>query len=541
MRRNCAWHRWSATFLVLALTGVASSPVFAKTAPRLKVVASTSDLAALAAEVGGSRIEMNSLVQGNQDPHFVQAKPSYLLKLRRADLLIVVGLELESSWLTRPHHTPSLLSQSGNPRIQPGASGYFDASKYSKILESPTPPLTPSIQPFGNPHYWLDPENGRRIAEALAKKMGEIHPSDSSYFNERFSAFAQRLSEAEKKWDAEMEPYRGLKVVTYSRTWSSFLRRFQLVSVGEIEPQPGIPPSRGHTAALANLMKSEGVRIILVEPYFELSTPNAIARETGAEVVVLPSSVGGEKGVDNYFQLFDYNLGRLTSAFQSQSGEGLVVKSDRDFVLLMLMDSAKVQAMVQHCSEKHVRQELRTLCRQIMDVRKQEAQILAGWLSSWFQTSAPPGDESTVPLGSGLGMESADGSQFEITFLNLMIQEDWEELSTDHACMANSSREALRNLCTMITRARSIEIQLMRSQLCLWHHHCESQEEHEHRPPVVETAAAEPKSGSSRRAEWLLDRLVGPAPSAEPRSWLICSEDENRPENLSRRVAALTA
>ena len=305
--------------LLIALTLAATLPASANAkSPKLKVVASTSDLAALAAEVGGSRIEVDSLIRGNQDPHFVQAKPSYLLKLRRADLLIVVGLELESGWLTRPHHTPSLLSQSGNSRIQPGASGYFDASQYAEILETPNQLVAPSIQPFGNPHYWLDPENGRRIAQALANKMSEMRPSDGPYFNDRFKDFSHRLSDAEKRWDAEMEPYRGRKVVTYSRSWSNFLKRFQLVSIGEVEPQPGIPPSASHTRELIQLVKSNDVKVVLVEPYFELNTPHAIAREASATVVVMPSSVGGEKGVSDYFQLFDYDLSMLTRAFAAK-------------------------------------------------------------------------------------------------------------------------------------------------------------------------------------------------------------------------------
>jgi ABC-type Zn uptake system ZnuABC Zn-binding protein ZnuA len=305
--------------LVLALAGAAANPVFAQATSKLKVVASTADLAALAAEVGGERAEVQSLVRGNQDPHFVQAKPSYLLKLRRADLLIIVGLELESGWLTRSHHTPSLISQSGNARIQPGAAGYFDGSQYAEILEMPTRLVTPSIQPFGNPHYWLDPENGRKIAEALAHKLGELRPNDTSYFDDRFRSFSKRLSEAEEIWNAEVRPYKGLKVVTYSRSWSNFLKYFRLASVGEIEPQPGIPPNQRHTSELVELMKHENVTVVLVEPYFEINTPKDIARKTGAKVVVLPSSVGGDKAITDYFQLFDYDLALLTRAFHSKS------------------------------------------------------------------------------------------------------------------------------------------------------------------------------------------------------------------------------
>src|SRR5262249_8634114 len=133
---------------------------------------------------------------------------------------------------------------------------------------------------------------------------------------DRLQAFSKRLSGAEQVWDAEMKPYRGRRVVTYQRSWSYLLKRFQLVSVGEIEPQPGIAPSRGHTAELIDLMKSANVKVILVEPYFELNTPNEIARETGAEVVIMPSSIDSAKRVVDYFQLFDHDLALLVRAFQ---------------------------------------------------------------------------------------------------------------------------------------------------------------------------------------------------------------------------------
>jgi ABC-type Zn uptake system ZnuABC Zn-binding protein ZnuA len=280
----------------------------------LKIVTATADLAALAEEVGGDRIEVESIARGYQDPHFVEAKPSFLLKLRRADLLIVVGLQLEISWL------PPLIAQCGNPRIQVGAPGYFDASQYAEILEIPTQVVTRAmgdVHPFGNPHYWLDPENGRRVARTIANKLAELRPEDGAYFEQHFQAFSQRLTQEEKVWDAEMQPYRGRKVVTYHRSWPNFLKRFGLVSAGEIEPRPGIPPSPSHTLELIKMMRRENVKIILVEPYFDLKTPNSIARETGAQVVVLPPSVGGETEITDYFKLFDYDLGLLTKAFKA--------------------------------------------------------------------------------------------------------------------------------------------------------------------------------------------------------------------------------
>jgi zinc/manganese transport system substrate-binding protein len=299
--------------IVLVLVAGTLAPP-ARTAGKIKVVTATSDLAALAQEVGGDRVEVESIARGYQDPHFVEAKPSFLLKLRNADLLILVGLQLEIGWL------PPLINQSGNSRIQVSASGYFDASEFAEILEKPTGVVTRAmgdVHPFGNPHYWLDPDNGRRVAKGIADKLAEMRPSDADYFSQRFQAFNLRLTEAEKKWDAEMQPYHGRKVITYHRSWPNFLKHFQLVSMGEIEPRPGIPPTPSHTLELINMMRREKVKIILVEPYFDLKTPNSIAHETGAQVVVMPPSVGGEKEITDYFKLFDYNLALLIKAIQS--------------------------------------------------------------------------------------------------------------------------------------------------------------------------------------------------------------------------------
>lgn len=311
LKRGISWSATAAVAMFLAGSWLAAQPT-----SKLRVVASTSDLGALAAEVGGDLIAVEVLAPGVQDPHSVAGKPSYLLRLQRADLVIVAGLELDAGWLTGRHHVPSAISQSGNPRIQPAASGYFDASQYVEILEIPSQAYVRDIHPLGNPHYWLDPENGRRIAQALANRLGALRPSDASYFTDRFQVFSKRLSEAEQAWRAQMRPYRGHKVVTYRRSWSNFLKRFDLISVGEIEPIPGIPPNRDHSTELINRMKNENVGVIVVEPFFELKTPNTIARKTGAHVVVMPSSVGAEKGITDYFKLFDYDLGLLTKAFE---------------------------------------------------------------------------------------------------------------------------------------------------------------------------------------------------------------------------------
>ena len=307
---------FSRLLVILALVlfaGVLFTPTAAE-AKKLNVVTATTDLAALTQEVGGDKVNVESIAKGYQDPHFVEAKPSFLLKLRQADLLIVVGLQLEIGWL------PPLITQSGNPRIQVAAAGYLDASQFAEILEIPQGTVTRAegdVHPLGNPHYWLDPDNGRRIARGIANKLADMDTADSAFFQQRFQDFEKRLLAAEQKWDAGMKPYRGRKVVTYHRSLPNFAKHFGLDVIGYVEPRPGIPPTPSHTLELIQLMKRENCKIILVEPYFDLKTPQSIARETGAQVVVYLPSVGGVKEVTTYFQLFDYDIALLTKAFQS--------------------------------------------------------------------------------------------------------------------------------------------------------------------------------------------------------------------------------
>ena len=271
----------------------------------LNVVASTEDLADLTRQVGGDRVKVEWVARGYQDPHFVEAKPSFILKLNKADLLIAVGRELEIGWL------PPLVQQSRNAKIQVGAEGYLDASLTARILEIPTGQITRAmgdVHPLGNPHYWLDPGNGRHVAKAIVDKLSRMASADAGYFAARYSDFDKRLGEAEKRWDALMAPYKGLKVVTYHRSWANFTDRFGLDVIGYVEPRPGIPPSPGHTLDLIAEMKRQNVKILLVEPYFDLKTPQAIATQTGGKVLVLAPSVGGSKEATDYIQLFEYDV-----------------------------------------------------------------------------------------------------------------------------------------------------------------------------------------------------------------------------------------
>lgn len=313
MKKMCRCSRFLLALAagVLLWTGLSPVPAEAK---KLNVVTSTTDMAALTQEVGGDKITVESIAKGYQDPHFVEAKPSFLLKLRNADLLVVVGLQLEIGWL------PPLINQCGNARIQVGAPGYLDASQFAEILEKPTGEVTRAmgdVHPLGNPHYWLDPDNGRRIARGLAEKLSDLDPGDAAYFQQQLQDFEKRLAAAEQKWEAEMKPFHGRKVVTYHNSFPNFAKHFDLNVIGYVEPRPGIPPTPSHTIELIGLMKRENCKVILVEPYFDLKTPNSVASNTGGKVVVYLPSVGGEKQVTNYFQLFDYDIDLLTKAFQA--------------------------------------------------------------------------------------------------------------------------------------------------------------------------------------------------------------------------------
>jgi zinc/manganese transport system substrate-binding protein len=292
---------------------VAVLPAAPEAAAATSVITTTEDLAALAREVGGDRIEVESLARGYQDPHFVEAKPSFVIKLHNADLLIVVGRELEQAWL------PALITQSRNAKLQPGGRGYLDASLTADVLEIPTGPITRAmgdVHPQGNPHYWLDPDNGRRMAQAIQRKLAEIQPADAPYFAARFADFDRRLTEAQKRWTAMMAPYKGLKVVTYHRSWPNFAAEFGLDVIGYVEPRPGIPPSPAHTIALIQEMRRQNVKLILVEPYFDVKTPERVASQVGGTVVVLYPSVGGADAIRSYFDLFDRDLQLLVSAIK---------------------------------------------------------------------------------------------------------------------------------------------------------------------------------------------------------------------------------
>jgi zinc/manganese transport system substrate-binding protein len=300
------------TLSTIILACTAAAPMHA-IAP-LRVVATTEDLGALAREIGGDKVTVVALARGYQDPHQVDPKPSFIVEVSRADVLIAVGRELEISWL------PTLLASSRNAKVQVGGPGYLDASLNVKILEIPTGQITRAmgdVHPQGNPHYWLDPGNGRLIAQAIRDRFAQLAPADKPTFDQRFTDFSNRLAAAEKRWDAALAPYKGRKLVTYHNSWPNFMQRFGLVVMGYVEPKPGIPPPPQHIISLIGEMKAQGVKLIVVEPYFDKRTPQSIATQVGGRVLELAPSVGAEKPITDYLALFDHNVTMLAEAFKA--------------------------------------------------------------------------------------------------------------------------------------------------------------------------------------------------------------------------------
>ena len=304
--------------LLAALAAAACLLEARPTAAALTVVTTTTDLAAIATEVGGDKVTVTSLAKGYQDPHFVEAKPSFVLLLNKAQLLVVVGKELEIGWL------PPLITQSRNPRIQPGAEGYLDASQGARILDLPSGAVTRAmgdVHPEGNPHYWLDPENGGRIARSIAAKLSQLDAANAATYKQREEDFERRLTAAVQRWKGQLASYKGLEVVTYHRSWTNFADAFGLKVIGFVEPKPGIPPTPQHTLDVINAMKAENVKLILVEPYFDLKTPNSIASNTGGKVLVMTPSVGGVPAAGDYFKLFDYDVTLLLTAIKETAAK----------------------------------------------------------------------------------------------------------------------------------------------------------------------------------------------------------------------------
>jgi zinc/manganese transport system substrate-binding protein len=306
--RSSLWR--SIRVLAVAATVLLSLLLPARADAKLKVVASIETLADLTREVGGDRVEVTALSHGYQDPHFVQAKPSLVLTLNRADALVYVGLDLEVGWL------PPLVRQSRNGRIQQGQTGNIDCSTAIDVRDVPRMPADQmramgDIHPLGNPHYWIPPKNARPIARLLAKRLGELDPGSAAAFTAQLADFERRLDAKEREWAAKAAPLRGVKVVTHHKSWTYVAAWLGLEEIGYIEPKPGTPPSADHTARLIAAMRAAGVRLVIHEDFYPSSMASFVAEKGGGRVVACPSDVGARPNIKNYFDLGDAVIGAL--------------------------------------------------------------------------------------------------------------------------------------------------------------------------------------------------------------------------------------
>lgn len=277
---------------------------------QLKVVTSTTDLYDIARAVGGGHVKATHIGQGYEDPHFVQPKPSYILRLREADVWAYVGLDLEIGWM------PLLLDGSRNQKIRAGAPGHLNVSTVIPVLDANrmVDRSQGDVHPLGNPHYWLDPNNARKIAALFRDRFSELDPENAAAYRANTTAWEAKLTAAEQGWQAELATLKDKPVVAWHTSWRYFAAYTGLRIVGFMEPKPGVPPSPSHLASLVATMKQTGARAIIMEPFYDRKTADKIARETGARVLVVPPSVGGAKGLDDYIELMKNSISVVASA-----------------------------------------------------------------------------------------------------------------------------------------------------------------------------------------------------------------------------------
>jgi ABC-type Zn uptake system ZnuABC Zn-binding protein ZnuA len=296
----------------LALFAIAGTG--ASAAAQLRVVATTPDLGSIAKEVGGDKVTVVALAKPTEDPHFVDAKPSHIVTLNRADALIEGGAELELGWL------PPLLENSRNGKIAAGAPGRIVASEGVKMLEVPTSfdRSKGDVHSLGNPHFLIDPVNVKVIARNIANHFSEIDPKNAATYNGNLSRFNAKLDTKFADWQKQLAPYRGARIVTYHKDFPYLAERFGLTIVDELEAKPGIAPSPAHLAEVIGKMKSTNAKVILVQPFQNRRTAETVARQTGATVLDVPQQPGAVPNTATYFDMMDHLVGTLAGALGAQ-------------------------------------------------------------------------------------------------------------------------------------------------------------------------------------------------------------------------------
>ncbi len=276
----------------------------------IHVVTTTQDTRSITELIGGDKVEVFAIATGYQNPHFVDPKPSYIIKLSSADMYVTLGLDLESGW------SPSLLSSSRNTKIQKGNNGYVDASVGVSLMQIPSSinRAEGDIHAFGNPHYWLDPLNGKIIARNICNGLEKISPENKSTFEANLKKFDDQIDLKMKAWASAMAGYKGAKVIAYHNEWCYFENRFGLQIVDFMEPKPGIPPTPSQLVKIIKEVKDNSIKVIITSPYFTASSSDVVSKQTGAKTLVLATSVGAFDSIKNYYDLFDYNIRLLSGA-----------------------------------------------------------------------------------------------------------------------------------------------------------------------------------------------------------------------------------
>ncbi|HJN52258.1 MAG TPA: metal ABC transporter substrate-binding protein [Pseudomonadales bacterium] len=277
----------------------------------LRVVTTTQDLAAIAEAVGGEQVEVHSLTRGTRDPHFAAAKPSMIRKVFRADLLLVIGADMEIGWL------PPLLQSARNTKVQPGNPGFLNLSRFVPLLGKSTGSVSRAmgdVHAKGNPHYWLDPRNGIHMAQAIATRLAELDSANKEEYQDRFKAFTETMDSRLQTWHTALARLKGKPFIAYHTSFVYLADVFGFRIVDEVEPKPGISPSAASLNALVTRIQSDEIGILIMEPYYERRSARYLEEHTGIRVVVLPQSVGAQPDINAYYDLFDAIVAALNDA-----------------------------------------------------------------------------------------------------------------------------------------------------------------------------------------------------------------------------------
>ena len=297
--------------IILSLNIFICSIGFAN-AGTIHVVTTTQDTKSIAELIGGNKVDVFGIATGYQNPHFVDPKPSYIIKLSNADLYVTLGLDLEAGW------SPSLLTSSKNKKIQKGSNGYVDASVGVTLMQVPSAinRSEGDIHIFGNPHYWLDPLNGKVIARNICNGLEKISPENKDFFEANLKTFDAQIDLKIKTWTTAMAGFKGSKVIAYHNEWCYFENRFGLQIIDFMEPKPGIPPTPSQLVKIIKEVKENNIKVIITSPYFTASSSDVVSKQTGAKTLVLATSVGAFDSIKNYYDLFDYNIKLLSSGLK---------------------------------------------------------------------------------------------------------------------------------------------------------------------------------------------------------------------------------